>query len=224
MLQRVVMHNEVSLDGRTRGFTSNMGLYYELAGRWDVGATLTGADTILAAIPPEQVQEEDASAFEPPLRDPDDQRQLLAITDSWGRVRCWHQLRQVPYWRDVVALCSHSTPESYLAYLRERHIDTVVTGQGQVDLRTAFEELNARYDVELVRLDSGGALNNVLLHAGLVDEVSLLVNPSLVGDTAPLSIFRTTDLAPSPEVIQLKLLYVSQLELDHLWLRYDVVK
>jgi 2,5-diamino-6-(ribosylamino)-4(3H)-pyrimidinone 5'-phosphate reductase len=34
----------------------------------------------------------------------------------------------------------------------------------------------------VVRVDSGGALNGALLRAGLVDELSLLVHPVLVGD------------------------------------------
>ena len=33
-----------------------------------------------------------------------------------------------------------------------------------------------------VRVDSGGVLNGALLQAGLVDEISLLVHPLLVGD------------------------------------------
>ena len=33
-----------------------------------------------------------------------------------------------------------------------------------------------------MRVDSGGALNGALLRAGLVDEISLLVHPVLVGD------------------------------------------
>ena len=33
-----------------------------------------------------------------------------------------------------------------------------------------------------MRVDSGGALNGALLRAGLVDELSLLVHPVLVGD------------------------------------------
>jgi len=41
-----------------------------------------------------------------------------------------------------------------------------------------------------------GRLNGVLFRAGLVDEVSVLVNPCLVGGTSPRSIFRArSDLA-----------------------------
>jgi 2,5-diamino-6-(ribosylamino)-4(3H)-pyrimidinone 5'-phosphate reductase len=75
-----------------------------------------------------------------------------------------------------------------------------------------------------VRVDSGGTLNGVLLRAGLVDEVSLLVNASLVGGTTPRSIFQAPDLISSQGVIPLKLTHVEQMEGDVVWLRYDVIK
>jgi 2,5-diamino-6-(ribosylamino)-4(3H)-pyrimidinone 5'-phosphate reductase len=60
----------------------------------------------------------------------------------------------------------------------DRKIDYIVAGDDHVDLRLTLEELNARYGVRIVRVDSGGTLNGVLLRAGLVDEVSALINPT----------------------------------------------
>ncbi len=87
-----------------------------------------------------------------------------------------------------------------------------------------LEQLNERYGVRTVRVDSGGTLNGVLLRAGLVDEFSLLITPSLVGGTSPKSAFRAPDLTSVDGVIPLRLLQVEKLEGDHLWLRYEVVK
>jgi 2,5-diamino-6-(ribosylamino)-4(3H)-pyrimidinone 5'-phosphate reductase len=123
-----------------------------------------------------------------------------------------------------VALCSRSTPSAHFEYLEQRHIDRIVAGDDHVDLRAALEELNVRYDVQVVRVDSGGTLNGVLLRAGLVDEVSVLIHPSLVGGTTPRSIFRAPDLASADGVIQLRLAHVEQLEGELVWLRYEVVR
>ena len=114
MLPRVVLFNEVSVDGRIDGFSVDMGRYYGLAARWEVDATLAGSNTLLNAYGPEESLEEDSSAFEPPSRDPEDPRQLLVVVDSRGRLRSWSRLRQEPYWRDVIALCSRSTPREAL--------------------------------------------------------------------------------------------------------------
>ncbi len=224
MLPRVILHNEVSVDGRIDWFTPDIGQFYELASHWKEDATLAGSDTLLKAYPEEQVSEENEEAFEPPKKNPDDPRPLLVVPDSRGRLRNLHLLRREPYWRDVVALCSHSTSRTYLDYLQKRYIDYIIAGDDHVDLRVALEELNARCGVKVVRVDSGGTLNGVLLRAGLVDEVSVLINPSLVGGTTPRSIFRAPDLTSSEGVIQLKLTHVERVKGDIVWLRYEVVR
>ena len=57
-----------------------------------------------------------------------------------------------------------------------------------------------------------------------MDEISLLVDPSLVGGTSPRSIFRAPDLASSDGVIDLRLTHLEQLRDGVVWLRYDVVR
>ena len=144
--------------------------------------------------PPSEAPPEDESAFIPPETDPSDQRAILVIPDSRGRIRTWHYLRSLPYWRHFVALCSKSTPQDYLDYLKERHIDCIIAGEDHVDLRMALEELYSRYAVRVVRVDAGGTLNGLLLRQGLVSEVSVLIYPSLVGGETISSIFRAPDL------------------------------
>ncbi|MEE8374009.1 MAG: RibD family protein [Dehalococcoidia bacterium] len=224
MLPRVVLHNEVSLDGRFDWVTPDLGQFYELASRWKEDATLAGSETLLSAYPEEQLSADDMEGAQPPEKNPDDTRPLLVVPDSRGRLRSWHLLRKEPYWRDVVALCSRSTPEAYLDYLSERHVEYVVAGDDHVDLRAALEELNARYGVLTVRVDGGGSLNGALLRAGLVDEVSLLIDPCLVGGTTPRSVFQAADLNSSDSVIQLRLVHFEKVKGDVVWLRYEVVK
>ncbi len=224
MLPRVILHNVVSVDGRIDWFTPDIGQFYELAARWKEDATLAGSETLLNIYPEEEVSEESEEAFEPSEKDPADPRPLLVVPDSRGRLRNWHLLRKEPYWRDMVALCSHSTPRSYLNYLKEEHLDCIIAGDDHVDLRVALEELNTRYGVKLVRVDSGGTLNGALLRAGLVDEVSVLINPSMVGGTTPRSIFRAPDLTSPEDVIKLDLTHIEKLKGDVVWLRYEVVK
>ena len=222
MLPRVILHNQVSVDGRIDWFPPDPGLYYELAGRWKVDAHLAGSDTIFN--PEEEVPPGDDSALQPPEEKPDDPRPLLVVPDSRGRVRNWHALRKWGYWRDMVALCSRSTPRSYLEDLQQRHIECIVAGDDQVDLRAALEQLNRRYGVESVHVDSGGTLNGVLLRAGLVDEVSLLISPYLVGGATARSMFRAPDLTSPDGVIQLRLTHLEQVKDDIAWLRYEVVR
>jgi 2,5-diamino-6-(ribosylamino)-4(3H)-pyrimidinone 5'-phosphate reductase len=55
------------------------------------------------------------------------------------------------------------------------------TGEERVDLVAVLAMLAEREGAGVVRVDSGGALTGALLDAGLVDELSLLVHPCVVG-------------------------------------------
>jgi 2,5-diamino-6-(ribosylamino)-4(3H)-pyrimidinone 5'-phosphate reductase len=224
MLPRVILHNGASVDGRMDWYTGDVGLYYELAARWQADAILTGSNTVLAAYAAHDMPEEDAAAYEPPETRLDDPRALLVIVDSRGRVRNWQRVRKEPYFRDAIALCSHATPKTYLSYLQERQVAYILAGDDRVDLRLALEELKARYQVKAVRVDSGGMLNGALLRAGLVDEVSVIVDACLVGGTTPRSIFTAPDLTSSEGAIPLKLIQVEKVKGDSVWLCYEVIK
>ncbi|HZD44312.1 MAG TPA: 5-amino-6-(5-phosphoribosylamino)uracil reductase, partial [Methanomicrobiales archaeon] len=87
MLPHVILHNAVSLDGRTVGFMADVGLYYEITSCWNADAVLSGSNTALAAadlFPEEMIAMEEAEEREPI---PDDPRPLLVVVDSRGRVR-----------------------------------------------------------------------------------------------------------------------------------------
>ena len=225
MLPRVILYNAVSVDGRVDWFNADIGKYYELAAVWKEDATLAGADTMVQAYPEEMLTPDDEEAFEHPKDAMGDTRPLLVIPDSRGRLRhILHMLRHEPYWRDDIILVSSKTPQSYLNFLRKRNINFIQSGEDHVDYRAALEELNSLYGVKVVRVDSGGTLNGVLLRAGLVNEVSLLIHPYLVGGTSPRSMFRAPDLVASNGVINLQLIHFERLAENLIWLRYEVKK
>lgn len=222
MLPKVIIHVAVSVDGRIDWISPDLGLFYGLISRWNEDATLAGSDTILKA--PEQGPDDAASGAEPPAKTSGDRRPLLVVPDSRGRIKNWNWLRGLQYWREGIALCSRSTPCDYLDYLDRARVEYIVAGEDHVDYRAALEELSARFGVGVVRVDSGGTLNGALLRAGLVDEVSVLVHPSLVGGTTPRSLFRAPDLTSAEGVVNLELAGVEQPGNGVVWLRYDVVK
>ncbi len=219
MLPKVVIYNAVSLDGSIQLRSPDLGTYYGLAQVWKEDATLAGSGTILAGkkeAPPEK-----AADLEPWHADPKDRRALLVVPDSRGRIRFWHYLRKSGYWRDILVLCSRSTPASYLEYLRKRRIDCIVAGERKVDLRAALETLRSDFGVRTVRVDSGGTLNGLLLRQGLVSEVSVLVHPELVGGARPKTIYSGPALpAGAP---RLRLFGMQKVRGGLVWLRYRVV-
>ena len=164
----VVVHVAVSLDGATTGFDPDVERFYELARTWREDVTLVGADTIVA-------QEEALAAVPRPGPVPDGP--LLAVVDGRARVREWEALRDCGSWSDVLALRAAETPvDDGVSPARQ-----LITGTSRVDLAAALGALALREGAELVRVDSGGSLIGALLRDGLVDEVSLLVHPSIAG-------------------------------------------
>jgi 2,5-diamino-6-(ribosylamino)-4(3H)-pyrimidinone 5'-phosphate reductase len=219
-LPRVLVHVAVSADGRTGGFGVDLELYYGLAQRWKEDATLTGADTLLAAegLPRDKPR---GPGHEHPI-DPRDKRPLLVVTDSRGRVRCWEALRHTDYWRAPLALVTRKTPRRALEHLRRQRVETLIVGADRVDLRRALERLHDRFGIQRLRVDSGGSLAGALLRAGLVHEVSLLVHPVLVGGDAPASFFREIERARAAEPLKARLLGARRITGGLLWLRYGL--
>jgi 2,5-diamino-6-(ribosylamino)-4(3H)-pyrimidinone 5'-phosphate reductase len=224
MLPRVILHNGISVDGRYDWYTGDVGLYYELAGRLESDAMLSGSNTVLAAFASAEAPGQAGDAAGPPQSDPADRRPWLVFVDSRGQVKNLPQIRRQPYWRDVITLCSLATPPAHRAYLAEQQVEHIVAGDDRVDLAAALAELKARYGLNRLRVDSGGILNGALLRQGLVDEVSVVLNPALVGGTSPRSFFTAPDLASTEGVIPLRLVHLEQVGDGAVWLRYEVVK
>jgi 2,5-diamino-6-(ribosylamino)-4(3H)-pyrimidinone 5'-phosphate reductase len=222
MLPKVVLHNSISLDGRNQGFMPDMGLHYELVMgmvyKFDIH--LTGSGTILAQ--EGQIKPEPNGNFEKPEPDLEDKRPILVIPDSRGQVRSWYMLRKEPYWRECVALCTKNTPKSFLEYLEKRYIEYILAGSDHVNFHQAFEELNKRYGAKTILLDSGGALNGVLLREGLVSEISLLVHPLVVGGAGYKSFVMLPEREMLDKNVQIELMNMEKKKDNLLWLRYGI--
>ena len=217
----------MSLDGRITNFPADLDLYYSLAARWNPDAILFGSETVLAAVqnnPSLDIPHEHQEMFTQPENAVSDPRPLLVIADSRGRVRCWNAIRTWPYMRDLLAVCSSSTPQEYLSYLAENQIGTIIAGNDRIDMRSALEALNARFGVKVVRVDSGGTLNSVLLSCGLVDEVSVLIHPFLTGGKPDPTIFDPLKAGISALSIPLELYNSEVLEHGIIWARYIPLK
>lgn len=101
------------------------------------------------------------------------------VVDGQGRVTRYAWLREQPFWRDVLVLCTATTPAGQLDRLRRHRVGHVVLGQNRVDLGGALRLLAQRHRVGTVRVDAGGGLNVPLPRAGLADQLSIVIAPYL---------------------------------------------
>jgi len=215
MRPKVIMHTQLSLDGCIRGF-ADTGIYYEIANQFNADMLLFGSETIRTAA--EQYPPETERTFVKPVDKPNDKRLLWVVPDSRGRLRNLHVFSDTKYCKDFVILVSASTPESYLDYLNERNYDFIVAGEDHVNYAEAFEILYKKYNCRILRTDSGGTLTNILIEQGLVDEISLVISPCLVGINTPC-VFRNLSI---PNRLQLRLINCEIVDEDHLSLIYRI--
>jgi 2,5-diamino-6-(ribosylamino)-4(3H)-pyrimidinone 5'-phosphate reductase len=224
VLPKVIIYNYISLDGRINGFNSDKKLYYQLASQWNLDAVLMGTDTLLNNfnVKPDKLHK--SKNFQVPEVNKNDSRPLLVVPDSRGRIRTWSQVFGTGLFRDILVLCSRSTPQEYLNFLDERYIKYMVIGYEKVNLGTALEEINIQFGVKSLRVESGGRLNGVLLRDDLVDEVCVLIHPAMVGGRSPNSIYIAPDLTSTEGVLDMKLLKMEKLKNDIILLHYRIMK
>ena len=193
-----------------------LGLYYSCAHSLCPEAMLSGSSTVRDAVMPERGDVEGAGKNLDPLA-----VKHLVVIDGQARIRCWRALARQPYWENVVVLHSRKVGREYLSGLDELGILHFYAGDDRVDLAAGLDILGDEMGLSAIRVDSGGTLNGALLRQGLVDEVSLLVSPSLVGGTSPKGFFTASDVSGPDQVVKLSLRKVETLAGGVLWLRYD---
>ncbi len=223
---RVIIHSLTSLEGRLDGFPADIGLYYELAARLPHQAVLTGSNTILAAAASQGIDMADEDPQPSPRPQPQgpaegtERPPLLVIVDSRGQLTRFAWLRQEPFWRDLLVLCSSATPAGHLDLLRRHHVGYAILGTGRVDLTAALRMLASQHQVTAVRVDAGGGLNGALLQAGLADEISIIIAPYLAASAAGAP--RLISGPGNPAALALSLTHTERLRDGHIWLRYAV--
>jgi 2,5-diamino-6-(ribosylamino)-4(3H)-pyrimidinone 5'-phosphate reductase len=185
MIPRVILHNSISLDGSLINFEPNMQLHYEIVGTYKPDVHLIGSHTITAGIQlyGDGVPAEKAADFKKPKRKKN--LPLWVIIDTKASLKgLLHTARRFDLVRDIIVLVSEKTPKTYLQYLSERNYFYHVIGQDHVDLKQALLLLSKKYNAKTIVTDTGRLLGNLLIEQGLVDEISLLVHPVIVGDTS----------------------------------------
>lgn len=103
----------------------------------------------------------------------------------------------------------------------------VLTYEEGIDFVDVFQTLKTRFDIERVTIQSGGMLNAGLLRAGLIDEVSIVVAPLLVGGLTTSTLIDGEALHSVDELKKLKALEFSSCNLlkhSYLHLRYKVIQ
>ena len=179
---KVIVHSSVSLDGSLFGFDVDMAAHYRIAGSYRADIHLIGSNTAVAGLKMfnPRIPREQEKDFVKPKRSR--KLPLWVIPDTSGKLQGkLHVLRRFELCRDIVILAANTTPKSYLRYLTERNYDWHYMGKRPLDYSQALKLLAKTYGAKTILTDSGKTLNGILLNSGLVNEISLLVYPVIIG-------------------------------------------
>ncbi|MBN1699922.1 MAG: RibD family protein [Spirochaetales bacterium] len=211
MLPKIVYHIESSIDGRIDWLKPDDFLYYRIISDRKFDAMISGSTTMLKA---EMSPEKD-------IKKMDDQ--YLIVVDSNGKIKNWDIIKNQAWWNSTpIVLCSETTPAAYVKLLEKENINFIISGKTKVDLKHALEEIYNKFNINTIRIDSGGILAGVLLRQRLVEELSIVVAPQLTGGESPKTIFTAEDLTSFEDVINLELIKTEMLENNYIWIRYKI--
>ena len=210
--RKVIIHNSVSLDGSIRGFDVDMQAHYAIAGNYKADVHLIGSNshhghqTFCPEIP-----KEEPAISKAPTRQPAPYGSFRHNRKTARPSPC---VPRFDLCRDIVVLVSQKTPRDYLRHLEERNYNYHIVGDHHIHCPQALNLLTETYHAQTILTDTGPILNGVLLNNGLVDELSLLVHPVIVGpEKYPL-------LGNVTQNITLSLLATEKLPTGKIWLTF----
>jgi riboflavin biosynthesis pyrimidine reductase len=224
----VVVHMSTSIDGRTlpdrwrpesQSATPDYDrLHAELGGdAWLVGR-ITGAEFAKRGTYPTRTAE-------PFPREPwitrSDAKQYGVVLDGHGKI-AWG--RPNIGGDPIVVVLTERVSDAQLAGLRADGVSYFFAGKAELDLHLALETLNRELGVKRLLLEGGGVTNGNVLRAGLVDEVSLLIAPSIDGAPGAPSLFDASreEEGQRVPVQRIELMSSEALEGGVVWLRYRI--
>lgn len=82
----------------------------------------------------------------------------------------------------IIEVLSEQADGRYLTYLRKMNIPYIFAGETEIDVSLALQKLKAHFDCHTLLLEGGSIINGAFLRADAVDEISLVVAPT-VADT-----------------------------------------
>jgi 2,5-diamino-6-(ribosylamino)-4(3H)-pyrimidinone 5'-phosphate reductase len=182
MKSKIILHNQVSLNGAFLGFEVDMEKYYSILNSFHPKYILIGSNTAKAGIDTyyEEITVESPDDFRSPAIEKSDKRPYWVVPDSMCKLMgLLHIYRNAGYCKDIVVLISRNTPKEFKQYLHERHYDFFSEGFNKVDLETCLGKLEQKYGAGTIVTDGGRSLAKKLFDLHLVCEISLIVSPLL---------------------------------------------
>jgi 2,5-diamino-6-(ribosylamino)-4(3H)-pyrimidinone 5'-phosphate reductase len=110
--------------------------------------------------------------------------------------------------------------------LKEKYSNIIILNyENKVDLAELLAKLKSEYGVERITIQSGGTLNSEWIRQGLIDHLSVVIAPLVIGGKNTSTLVDGESLHTQEDLLKIKVLKLVKcevLENSYLHLRYDV--
>lgn len=194
----IICHMTTSLDGKVTGehlvrsqHSPASEVYYEINRNYKADAYACGRVTMEGSFTGGWYP--DLSVYKPALSHMDylvdDLDGFYAVAfDPHGRLG-WKSNRIVDVDKDpgydnaqIIEVLTHQVSRQYLTYLQAMGIPYIFAGNAEIDVEEALFKLKVYFGIEKLLLEGGSILNGAFQRAGVVDELSLVVDPVIGGE------------------------------------------
>lgn len=86
----------------------------------------------------------------------------------------------------IIEVLTEQADPRYLSYLEEMEIPYIFAGETEIDVEFALFKLKNVVGMQTLLLEGGSILNGAFQREGLIDELSLVVDPVIGGEGKPL--------------------------------------
>lgn len=220
----IICHMMMSIDGRIDcGMTSQLSssnTYYNILEDLHANGHLSGKTTAL-------LEMADQGIFKPSKEECINQETFFKNNK---KINCYEivvDTKGTLLWSDtyddsLLIIMSESTNKEYLDYLKNKNISYIVCGKEHIDLARVSEILFHEFDIHRLAVVGGGHINAGFLKEGLIDEVSVLIGPSIDGRKNMTALF--DGLNEDYPLTKLKLKEIKQSSDGEIWIDYLVNK
>jgi len=118
-----------------------------------------------------------------------------------------------------------TTNKNHPAFDRKDELE-VLYYKNNIDFVDLFKKLKQKYKINNLTIQTGSTLNSILLRKKLIDKLSIVVAPALIGGKDTASLIGGNSLSNIKELTDikaLKLISVKELKNSYIHLKYDII-
>lgn len=229
----IVCHMLSSLDGRSTSGTEKwifgdyQTLYDQLHASYNAQAWMCGRTTMemhaeSANMPLESIEKD---LPEGDFIAPHSETNFSIAVDTKGALR-WRSNTitlqfEKPLDHHLVVIITQNTPKEYLAFLRSKGISYIFGGPNSINFTETFSKLKELFGIERMLLEGGAVLNGSIIPTGLIDEISILLVPMVVNNSAAHALFESKEISDPIQTFKYQLVSATPIEQQCVWLKYQ---